>query len=430
MPRLKKLKPQSSAINNHISDELNAFKEYLKSDSNEDAKRPLLYPLFRKLFKDKFKIESDAHGADVYVAGQIIVESKSDFSEWLEGFYQALHYHKRFGLAYSTVMVVAHKFVGIWKVDKLPEYAVILAQRADPIQAPSLVGRFNASKTQKASRTEIKNSAFYWLEPKDLEGDIFSGARNLTTESYEVLNIIRNLNVDRLQINTHNFIHVIERMKPLFERPIDAVHAFYTIVAFWDITSVVISNETESEVRVLGFKQKIHSDLVQISPRHFNEFKRLVESQYIFTNEGSGLTVDYYFSRFDEVMAVIDSDYVKQHGIFFTDANLSKFALWFAKNHFPGNINSDYVVFDPAGGSGNLVSSWKGKLKHKIISELQPDLLRIIERRMKADPYEVESGFTIIPKTTEGRGLNFLNQNATNYITEIKKEATSSCKNK
>ncbi|HJP64178.1 MAG TPA: hypothetical protein VJ844_12090, partial [Mucilaginibacter sp.] len=151
-------------------------------------------------------------------------------------------------------------------------------------------------------------------------------------------------------------------------------------------------------------------------------FKKFVESHYVFTNEGSGLTVDYYFSRFDEVMAAIDPEYVKQHGIFFTDRNLSKFALWFAKHHFPGNINEDYIVFDPAGGSGNLVSSWRGKLKHKIVSELQPDLLRTIERRMKADPFHIDTGFTIVPKTSENKGLNFIDHPAADYLAELKKE--------
>jgi hypothetical protein len=49
------------------TEELRKLKEYLISDSNEDAKRPLLYPLFQKLNKEKFKIESDACGADVYI---------------------------------------------------------------------------------------------------------------------------------------------------------------------------------------------------------------------------------------------------------------------------------------------------------------------------------------------------------------------------
>ncbi|HXL56304.1 MAG TPA: hypothetical protein VN958_08615 [Chitinophagaceae bacterium] len=121
-------------------------------------------------------------------------------------------------------------------------------------------------------------------------------------------------------------------------------------------------------------------------------------------------------------MAKLDPEYVKQHGIFFTDSNLSRFALWFAKYHFPANINENYIVFDPAGGSGNLVSSWRGKLKHKIISELQPDLLRTIERRMKVDPWHIETGFTIIPKTSENKGLNFLDKNAAAYISELQKE--------
>lgn len=90
--------------------------------------------------------------------------------------------------------------------------------------------------------------------------------------------------------------------------------------------------------------------------------------------------------------------------------------MWFALHHFPGNINEDYIVFDPAAGSGNLVSSWRGKLKHKIVSELQPDLLRTIERRMQADPYHTESGFTIIPKTSDGIGLNFLDKDAASYL--------------
>jgi hypothetical protein len=136
-------------------------------------------------------------------------------------------------------------------------------------------------------------------------------------------------------------------MKPFFDKAIDAVHAFYTIVAYWDITSTLASNDDSGEVRVVGFRGSRLSDPVHITPKHIKDFKKFIETQYIFTNEGSGLTVDYYFSRFDEVMAEIDEHYVKQHGIFFTDANLSKFALWFVKYHFPGNINENYIVFDP-----------------------------------------------------------------------------------
>ncbi len=405
-----------------FTNELADFKKYLESDANEDAKRPLLYPLFKTLFKEKFKIESDACGADVYAEGQVLVESKSEQSQWLEGFYQALHYHKRYGLAYNTIIVIAHKFIAIWKVDKLPEFVVIQSHSANAHKAPNEIGKALARITQKATRTEIRTKAFYWLDSKELEANIFSGGKSLTIEVNEVLKILRNLDSDRLQVNTHNFIATIERMKSFFEKPIDAVHAFYTIVAYWDITSTVSYNESTETVFVVGFKGSRNSEAVKVAPRYFNDFRRFIETQYIFTNEGSGITADYYFSRFDEVMALIDPEYVKQHGIFFTNGNLSKFALWFAKYHFPGNINENYIVFDPAGGSGNLVSSWRGKLKHKIISELQPDLLRTIERRMKVDPFHVETGFTIIPKTSENRGLNFLDRSAADYLSELKSE--------
>lgn len=400
--------------------ELESFREYLRSDSNEDAKTPLLHPLFKKLFGEKFKIESDVHGADVYVEGQIIVESKTSHDQWLEGFYQALHYQKKYGMAYNTIMVVAYRFTAIWKVNHLPEHAIIFHHTASAQMAPSLVGKENAKRTANPLKREIKESAFYWLEPKDLEGD-FATAKDITTESYEILKILRNLDSDRLQVNTHNFIQAIERMKPMFDNPIDAVHCFYTIVAYWDITSTV-TEKPNGKISVTGFKGQKGSEDIEISPRKINDLKKFIETQYIFTNEGSGLTVDYYFSRFDEVLAKIDPEYVKQHGIFFTNDNLSKFALWTVKESFADHLDENYIVLDPAGGSGNLVSSWRGKLKHKIISELQPDLLRIIERRMQVDPWHIEQGFTIIPKTTENVGLNFLDCSADRYLGELKKE--------
>jgi hypothetical protein len=104
-------------------------------------------------------MEPDAKGADVYVAGQLIVESKSIASQWCEGFYQALHYQKKFGLAYTTIIVIAHKFVGIWKVNQIPEYAAILANTADSNEAPSKVGKQNKRKSQQGIQQEILKTA-------------------------------------------------------------------------------------------------------------------------------------------------------------------------------------------------------------------------------------------------------------------------------
>ncbi|MDI9358641.1 MAG: hypothetical protein QM528_06815 [Phycisphaerales bacterium] len=408
---------------NDVSEELNKFKEYLKQDNNEDAKRPLLYPLFQKLFAHKFKIESDAAGADGYVEGQIIVECKSSYTQWLEGFYQALHYHRKFGLAYNTIIILAHHFVGVWQVNKLPEEVIIYERTADINKPPSFIGKDNAKRTSQALKLAIKNHAIYWLEPKDLDNTIFEHAKNLITESYEILNILKNIGVDRLQINTHNFINIIEQLKSFFEQPIDAVHAFYTMIAYWqDISSMAVLDEDKpDELRVLGFKGHKISPPIKISPIKLHDLKKFIDTHYIFTNEGSGLTVDYYFSRFDEVLAKIDPEYVKQHGIFFTNDYLSKFALWFVKENFSDKLNDNYIVFDPAGGSGNLISNWRSKLKHKVIAELQPDLLKIIERRMQVDPWHIEHGFTIIPKTHDNKGVNFLDCSAQDYLDNLKK---------
>jgi len=410
----------------YYTEELKQLKEYIKSDNNEDAKRPLLYPLFKKLFKDKFKIESDANNADIYIEGTLIVESKTSYSDWLAGFYQALHYQKKYGLAYSTLFVIAHKFVGIWKVNKIPEFAVIQSYSSDANIAPNKIGKLNARKTTNKSKKEIQNSAIYWLEPKNLDLNFFKdrdkGAKSILHEVHEILNILTNIDSDRIQINTHNFIQSIDYFKKFFDNPINAVHCFYSIVAYWDITSTIATNEYLDTFQLVGFKGQRISEQVIINPNHFEKLKKYIETHYIFTNEGSGLTVDYYFGRFDEALASIDPEYVKQHGIFFTDSNLGKFALWFASKNILDKIGEDYIVFDPAAGSGNLISNWRMKLRHKIVSELQPDLLRTIERRMRIDPFHIETGFTIIPRTSENIGLNFLDKNAKDYLSIIQKE--------
>ena len=298
--------------------ELKGLRDYILSEESEDAKRHFIFPLFEKLFRDKFKSESSAQGADVYIEGRIIVECKTHYSQWLEGFYQAMHYHKRFGLAYSIIIVIAHKFVGIWRVNKLPEFAVRTAHLSDANEAPNAIGRLNARHTSKTEKKEIQDRSIYWLEPKDLSGDWSTGeGKAITKEVYEILNILRNADAERLQVNTRNFIENIELLKRYFDQPIDAVHCFYSIVAYWDITSVVSTDERGEDIRVMGFKGQKHSEQINIKPSQFPDFKKFVESRYIFTNEGSGLKVDYYFSRFDEVMARIDPEYVRQHGIFF-----------------------------------------------------------------------------------------------------------------
>ncbi len=405
-------------------EECQSLQKYIESAENEDAKRSLLFPLFAKIFKDKFTSESatGTFGADGYVEGQLIIEAKTNHTQWLDGFYQALHYKRKHGLSYNTIMVIAHDFVGIWKLKNLPEFAVILSNTSDAYTAPSTIGKENAKKTAKANALIIKDAAQYWLDPTDLKGELFKDKKSLITETYVIKDLLLNIELSRIPTTLHNFIYRIEQMKYFFDEAIDAIHAFYSIIPYWDETSVASLQGANENIIVSGFSGTKSSDVIEVIASKKLEFKKFIDDHFIHTNHGSGLTVDYYFSRFDEVLAVIDPEYVKQHGIFFTDDNLSKFAMWFAKNcnssttdYAPLSIDENYVVFDPAGGSGNLISSYKGKLKHKIISELQPDLLRIIEKRVKADPWHLETGFTVVPKSSLNVGLNFLAHTGAEY---------------
>ena len=404
--------------------ELEGIKEYLTSNANEDAKRPLIYPLFKSLFGSKFKIESAAANADTYIEGELLVELKSKKSQWLQGFYQALHYSKK-GLTYPTICVITQDFLGIWKIKDIPDHALKLAAKSDPQKAPNEIGKINANKTRKDNEVEINNSAMFRIILQETD-TLFSDERSIEIDLHEFLKILKNLDSNRIQINTYDFINHIEYLKKFYNNPLEAVHCFYGIVGYWDVTSIIVDNDPEDyDIQLVSQQTGRISEQIQIKPKDKLEFKKYIESHYIFTNEGSGLTVDYYFSRFDEVIARIDPEYAIQHGIFFTDINLSKFALWFVRNKYEKKLGDNYIVFDPAGGSGNLVTSWKGNLKHKVVSELQPDLLKTIERRMKLtieDDLELQqAGFTIIPKTNEGVGLNFIDRTAKEYYCELEK---------
>ncbi|MBI5403418.1 MAG: hypothetical protein HY959_08435 [Ignavibacteriae bacterium] len=392
--------------------ELEGLKKFLLSESSEKAKDYLVFPLFQNLFKSKFKKETDAKGADTYIEGKLLVELKTGEKDFIAAFFQALHYAKK-GLSFSSICVIAYKFICVWKINNIPDFAKKLASEADAITAPNEIGRVLERKVTKAQKNDILKTAVYKLFPEDFEG-IFG--KDIDLNLFEFKNVLKTLDSERSQINRHNFINTIELMKKFFDNPLDAIHCFYAIVGYWDVTSTVALKDNSDYVNIVGYKGSKLSENIYIKPKFFLDFKKFVESRFVFTNEGSGLTVDYYFSRFDEVITRLDPEYAKQHGIFFTDHNLSKFALWFVREEYEKKLSEKYIVLDPAGGSGNLVMSWKGHLKHKIVCELQPDLLKLIERRMKLDPDHIQAGFTVVPKTSSGEGLNFLDKPAEKYI--------------
>jgi hypothetical protein len=396
--------------------ELINLKEFLLSNSSETAKRPLVYPYFKKIFGKDFLVEAAAQDSDGYIEGKLLVELKTRGEDWLKGFYQGLHYQKK-GLSFPYIVVIAKEFIGLWRLKDLPLKALEIADSSDSQISPQKTGHINANKTSKALKTEILNAYTFRLEKGDFEG-IF--VKDIEAELKSLTYALKNLDKARIQINLRNFIDHINVMQKFFERPLDSIHCFYGIVGYWSGACTVNRIGERNEVIVVDPTQNLSSEPIRIEERHIETFTQFVESHYIFTNEGSGITYDNYFSRFDEVIGLLYPDYAKQHGIFFTDHNLSKFAMWFVHERFEKNLSDKFIVFDPAGGSGNLITSldWRGHMKHKIVSELQPDLLKVIERRMRIHEKHIGK-YTIIPKTVDNKGLNFLDKSSGEYLAEI-----------
>jgi hypothetical protein len=95
--------------------------------------------------------------------------------------------------------------------------------------------------------------------------------------------------------------------------------------------------------------------------------------------------------------------------------------VWLQEQQIP-ELGKNYLVIDPASGSGNLVTNWRSplQLRHKVVSEIEPELLFAIERRMKGDQWH-NGKFTVVPKVSENKGLNFLDCSADEYLGEMKK---------
>lgn len=70
------------------ANELKQLEKYLLDPGRESAKDYLVFPLFQKLFGSKFKKESDAEGADIYIEGKLLVELKSDSEDNIKGFFK------------------------------------------------------------------------------------------------------------------------------------------------------------------------------------------------------------------------------------------------------------------------------------------------------------------------------------------------------
>jgi hypothetical protein len=86
--------------------------------------------------------------------------------------------------------------------------------------------------------------------------------------------------------------------------------------------------------------------------------------------------------------------------------------MWLVRQHVP-DLGKSY--------SGNLVTNWRSplQLRHKVVSEIEPELLFAVEQRMKGDTWH-NGKFTVVPKVSENRGLNFLDRSAKDYLDQIR----------
>ena len=219
----------------------------------------------------------------------------------------------------------------------------------------------------------------------------------------------------RQTVTLKNFVTILKEMKQFFdpEQPVRAVRAFYSMVYPWKDTSTLRLSERNNEVATLEGET-----ISNLLPSKRVQFKDFVDNRYVYL--GSGQNIDDFFARYDEALDAIDKDFRVKNGIFFTDRDLSKFVRWLVKQHIP-NLGKNYLVIDPACGSGNLVTNWRSpiELRHKVVSEIEPELLFAVKKRMKGDQWH-NGKYTVVPKTSENKGLNFLDRSAEGYLEELR----------
>jgi hypothetical protein len=379
--------------------------------SAENASVDLVRAYLRTFFPGSFYCESEANNADGYVKGKIVLETKNAQRKWLDAYFQALAQESE--LSFSAVLVVTPGFIGFWKV--------ATTEKKHRDEVAKLIGRLPPNKIGERLGKQFAEDKFQ-IQKKAL---IFeSGLTSVTAENeshlksvlQELVAHLRSSKSKRVLIHPGNFHTFLPHFVTFFEgkSALSGVRNFYRAIQSWNIQSELHLHPAHlTKATING------ATLDDIRPAKRQDLKQFVDQHYVGTKAGQD--EDEFFSRYDAAIDAVSANFRKDHGIYFTDINLSRFAMWFVKKEL-GDIGSKYIVVDPACGSGNLVSNWRSPLqmKHKVISDLQPELLFAVEQRMKLDSWH-KGKFTVIPKTEEERGLNFIDRSADEYLAEVKK---------
>ncbi len=346
--------------------------------------------------------------------GLYVLELKGKTVDWLSGFFQALAYKNR-GLDFSLIVVAAKDFLALWRIEDLD--ATLKEEVWLSTGAPNITGA-KFSKKYKNKRNEIlKRSTWNAME---LAGTLFLAQPELIVEKIKSFEkALREGRKVRQRVTPKNFTAVLKEMKDFFEPQLKAVRAFYSMVYSWNDGSTLQLSEKNNDQATLGGET-----ITNLVPAKRLKFKEYVEGRCI--SLAANENVDDFFAHYDEALDAVDKDFRIKHGIFFTDRDLSKFVMWLVKhwlaNHDILDLGKNYLVVDPASGSGNLVTNWRSplQLRHKVVSELEPELLFAVERRMKGDQWH-HGKFTVVPRVAEDKGLNFLDRSADDYLEEMRK---------
>ena len=377
----------------------------------EKANEDLALTYFRKIYGEAFTRQKEAKQSDGYVPGSFVLELKAETNNWLSGLFQGLAYKNR-GLDFAQIVVAARNFLAIWRVEDIPQK--IREELAAELDAPNSIGRQYAKKYSSKKNDLLKLAVW---NGADLFTPLFLTQSDVVLSKIALFEkTLREGQKVRQKITVKSFTTHLKEMKSFFDQnqPIKAVRAFYSMLYAWAETSTVSISHKALDQAALG--GEIITDLIPGKRLHFKEF---VESRYIATDVHNNY--DEYFARYDEALDAVDKGFRIKHGIFFTDLDLSRFVMCLVRQRIP-ELGKNYLVIDPACGSGNLVTNWRSplELRHKVVSEIEPELLFAVEQRMKGDSWH-NGKFTVIPKVSENRGLNFLDCSATEYLDQIRR---------
>ena len=371
-----------------------------------DANDHVIKSFFQEIFPN-FKSESEAQGADGWIPNQIVFEFKSKTNDWYSGFFQALSYE----LSFQLVVVVTYNFIAVWNKDDIdPE---ILNEISTRTETPSLRGPILAKKL-KAQKESTLNLSIWNTENIQ---SIFTPIHDYYTEPFDqFIQILKKGQFCKTKITLNNFTKHIKDIKEFFlkteESKLKCIRAFYTMLPLWEENSIFTLSSNIDTQATITYKDRSET-IIDLNPAFRQKFIDYVKNHYIYLNEDE--KYDDFYTKFDKAIDVVDPQFRIQHGIYFTDKSLAEFALWCVKQHIP-HLGEEYLVIDPACGSGNLVNSWREplQLRHKVISEIEPELLHTVEKRMELDGYH-QGRITAIPKETN-KGLNFIDKSAESYF--------------